>query len=579
MKKHLKINAILLSFLTSLLLFLSTAVFAQGLVEVPPMSAEGLPINAVEVYIIEGDSIRVLKDEEFRDFLAYLNLENKGLFNESVFDLKRNAIVSLDEVSDAYYKTYTQEYAGPVFVRWFINVASDKSATYLRGVLQTGKLNELPVLVESGKSKLQVFLNGGFGGFADDNAFFGAGDEFTSGNPVADRPASLGVTSWLEYFLEPGIGGIAGIGDADFYLYGAVSGLISGRIGTDIYTKGSTSFFDVERAYGGFLWTNIGRNNNGKLNVSAGRNFFQLNDGFLFSKYSGSANAGERGSVYLSSRTTFQKTVLATLSVKNWTINGFFLEPQELFPDRQTNINYTGLTAGYNDEKMLDANITVFQRTGGVGAYSLPENQSLEKKGLWVINPKLWLTNILNTGLFFKSEYAYETKSNMQANAWYVGGGIKKNEWKFKPSLYYRYAFMQGDDPETQTYERFDPILTGGLGNWVQGLNYRKVIGTGNIISHRIELVGYLSDKLRVSADAFFLRAHELNNRGGLAPISELTSRDFGQEYSLTMQYNVNRNFLLLSVISGANPGDAFRNNLAGIQPWRTYQLSLFMFL
>jgi hypothetical protein len=34
---------------------------------------------------------------------------------------------------------------------------------------------------------------------------------------------------------------------------------------------------------------------------------------------------------------------------------------------------------------------------------------------------------------------------------------------KFKPSLFYRYAFMQGDDPTTSTYERYDPLLSSGL--------------------------------------------------------------------------------------------------------------------
>lgn len=578
MSQRLKVNSIFLPILPFLLLWMPSVVIGQGLVEVPPMSAEGLPVKEVEVYVIEGDSIRMVKDKEYLDFLNYLNLENKGFFYESVYDLKNKLILSFDQVSNAYYKTYTQQFAGPVIVRWYINVMPGRQPVS-EGFLKTGELNNLPVLLESDKSKVQVFLNGGFGTFADDNAFFGEGEDFTQGNPVADQPADYGVTSWAEYFLEPGIGGIVGIGNSDIYVYGAISGLFSGRIGSDIYTEGSTTFFDFERAYAGFLWTNMGKNQNMMLNVSAGRNFFQLNDGFLFSKYSGSSNAGSRGSVYLSSRTTFQKTVLATLTANNWTFSGFFLEPQELFPDRQTNVNYTGVTAGYNNDRSLDANITVFQRTGGRGTYSLPGNETLDRKGLWVINPKLWLNNILETGLFIKSEYALETKTNMLAHAWYAGGGIRKNEWRFKPSLYYRYAFMQGDDPDTQTYERFDPILTGGLGNWVQGLNYRKVIGTGNIISHRIELVGYLSDKLRVSADAFFLKAHELNNLGGLAPISELTSEYFGEEFSLTAQYNINSNFLLLGVLSGAYPGNAFRDNLPNIQPWHTYQLSLFMFL
>jgi len=553
-------------------------VFAQGgLIEIPPISAEGLPVENIEVYVTENDSTRRVTGEEYGDFLSYFNLENKGLFNKSVYDLIRKEITGMATVARATYGVYNAQVSGQVTVRWFIALGK-KEEEPISGFFRTGQWGELPLLLETGRSKVTLFLNGGLGAFLERDAFFGAGDAFTQGNPVADDPATGGATPWLEVFLEPGIGGITALGKSDLYLYGALSGLFSARIGTDIYSEGSTIFGAFERAYAGFIWARIGKENKGKLDVSAGRNFFQLNDGFLFSRYSGSANAGDRGSAYLSSRTAFQKTVLATYTQGNWTVSGFFVEPQELFKDRQANINYTGLTVGFNDNETIDANLSAIQRTGGSGLYRLPGDQNIEKKGLWVINPKLWLVDILQTGLFLKSEFALEWKSGMRAHAWYLGGGIKKEEWLFKPSLYYRYAFMQGDDPETNTYERFDPLLTGGLGTWVQGLNFRKVIGTGNIISHRIELTGYVGDKLRLSFDAFFLKAHQLNNLGGLAPIAALQSKNFGQEYSLTGQYSFNPNYLLLAVVSGAFPGGAIRDNLPGSRPWQTFQLSLFAF-
>jgi hypothetical protein len=137
---------------------------------------------------------------------------------------------------------------------------------------------------------------------------------------------------------------------------------------------------------------------------------------------------------------------------------------------------------------------------------------------------------------------------------------------------------MQGDDPTTSTYERYDPLLSSGLGNWVQGINFRKVVGNGNFITHRIELKGSLSEKWQLALDAFFLRAHELNNLGGLAPVSNLTDRDFGQEYSLNLRYFINRHFLLQTVFSHAVPQNAITNNLPDSKSWQTLQFSLFMF-
>jgi hypothetical protein len=67
------------------------------------------------------------------------------------------------------------------------------------------------------------------------------------------------------------------------YLYGEASALLSARNTTDVYSKGSAAFFDVERLYAGLLITGVGKNKDITINSSYGRKFFQLNDGFLFS--------------------------------------------------------------------------------------------------------------------------------------------------------------------------------------------------------------------------------------------------------------------------------------------------------
>jgi len=548
------------------------------LVEIPPVQAEGLPIQLVEVYVIEDGVTRILKDGEFESFLTYFNLKNKGVFHPLDYKQTKKLILAREEVLDATYKTFNDAFYGPLTVRWYITAGEIQEEQKTKGLISTGKWSDLPMLYEDERSELTFILNGGLGAFLDYNGFFGEGAAFTQGNPIADQPADFGATYWTEAYLEPGIGGISALGNTDIYIYGALSAMFTTRIGNDIFSSGSTVFADFERAYAGFLVPRLGKNDNGKLDISLGRNFFQLNDGFLFSKFAGSANAGDRGSVYLNARTAFQKTILATFTSKNWTFRGFFVEPQELFADSQTNINYTGATVGFNDSSKYDFNLTVLQRTNGIGQYRLPDGESIDKKGLWVINPKLWFSNLFDEGLFLKSEFAYETKPGMRTHAWYIGGGIQRNDLKFKPSLYYRYAFMKGDDPNTETYERYDPLLSSGLGNWVQGINFRKVIGNGNIVSHRIELRGSLSDKWQVALDAFFLRADELNNLGGLAPVSNLTDTNFGQEYTVNLRYFLNRHFLFQGVFSHAVPQDAILNNLPDARSWQTFQFSLFMF-
>ena len=49
-------------------------------------------------------------------------------------------------------------------------------------------------------------------------------------------------------------------------------------------------------------------------------------------------------------------------------------------------------------------------------------------------------------------------------------------------------ARFTGDDPGTDTYERWDPMLSGGTGEqWVQGASHFKVVQDSNVIAHRVQ--------------------------------------------------------------------------------------------
>ena len=141
-------------------------------------------------------------------------------------------------------------------------------------------------------------MTGGAGTFNDFEAFFQHSAEFTKGSPIAKHPAPPGYASWLEADLELGVGGIIKIGKAPVYPYFGLSGMMTGSTGQDLYTNMTRGFTDFERAYLGVIFTDP--RNGFTANISAGKQSFQLNDGFLFSKYSGSANAGPRASLFLS---------------------------------------------------------------------------------------------------------------------------------------------------------------------------------------------------------------------------------------------------------------------------------------
>jgi hypothetical protein len=137
---------------------------------------------------------------------------------------------------------------------------------------------------------------------------------------------------------------------------------------------------------------------------------------------------------------------------------------------------------------------------------------------------------------------------------------------------------MSGDDATTETYERFDPLLTGTLGNWVQGLNFRKVLGNGNLVSHRVEITSWISRSMALSLDYFYLRADRLNNRGGLPPITQLKDKTLGHEVTLTLKGLVRQNLTLLAIASYAIPGEGITESFEDPTPnWLTAQLAVFI--
>lgn len=547
-------------------------------IEVNPISAEGAPIRGVAI-ILQKDGREILTDSlETTAFYNAFGLKPGSQFRQHIADLAVKRIEQEPGITKATYNVYNTEVGGPIVlvVRVFFGNERDLATPDQ----QKDKKTKFPVIAETSRGKLTFLLNGALGLYNEQNALFAQGPAFTQGNPIADNPAVTGPRFWGEFFVEPGIAGIAQLGNTKAYPYGAVSYLASGRNTSDIYSKDGTAFGGFERLYAGVLIPRLGKNKNIKIDASAGRQFFQLNDGFLFSRFSGSSNAGERGSVYLNSRTTYEMTGLLKFQVNKVTLDGFYLEPQELFKASQSNTRFLGGTVNYNNNKHIDAGVSYISVPSTKSQYNTPQGR-IPMEGMYIINPKLWVTDIASTGLFIKSEYALQrhTTADMKSNAWYIGGGIVKRQWKHSPSFFYRYAYMKGDDPNTPTYERFDAIQTGGLGNWVQGINFRKVNGDGNLISHRVEVKGYVKPNFEISVDYFFLKADNLSNIGSLAPLSTLKATDYGHEVTGTARYFIGRHYLLLGVFSWTKPGDAITRAFeTKASNWTSFQVAMFMF-
>jgi hypothetical protein len=448
------------------------------------------------------------------------------------------------------------------------------------GVLITGSASSLPVLYQDDGALLRMILNGGVGTYATSDPFFGHADLFTKGNKAAQDPAGPGTTAWAESYIEPGIGGIARLGDTSVYAYGSATYLVSASLGQDIYDSGTRSHGAWEQAYAGLLIDLPGKGN--ALNLSAGRQIYQLRQGFLVSKIPGSTNLGSLGALWLGPRLAFDRTFIAELKSGPFNAEGIILEPTE-FPGQETDTRLAGVTLGYNDGETIDAALSYLEAPRSTRPYLGPDGSVVARReGLRTISPSIWLTDLFGVdGLWMKGEFAWQTHDtiDMSAYAFALWPGYRAEHLPWKPGISYRYAHFSGDDPATATYERYDPLLSGGQNNYVPGMLLSSVLVNSNLRSHRLTLTANPSEQTGLTLEYTLHRAIELNNRGGIGPLQQLGSKDLAQEIDLIFNVSVGKNLYVQGLLGAAFPGDAIKQAVGGdASNWYAAQLSFYLF-
>jgi hypothetical protein len=449
-----------------------------------------------------------------------------------------------------------------------------------QGALVTGTVRDLPVLYRDDRSLLKAILNGGVGAYGTSNPFFGHAELFAKGNKAARHPAGPGASSWAESYIAPGIGGIFRLGDTPLYPYGSVTYLESMSWGQDIYDSGFRHHGAFEQAYAGVVYDLPGKGN--AINVSAGRQIYQLRQGFLISKIPGSTNLGALGALWLGPRLAFDETVVATLKYDAFTAEGVMLEPTE-FLGMETRTRITGATVGYNDGRIVDAAFTYLDVPRSDKAYLGPDGSVVAtREGLKTYSPSLWLTGLFGVeGLWFKGELAYQTHDqiDMGAYAYALWPGYRAEHLPWKPGISYRYTYFGGDDPATAKFERYDPLLSGGQSNYVPGMLLSSVLLNSNLVTQRITLTANPTEQLGLTLEYSSHRAITLDNRGGIGPLQILASKDLAQEVDLFCNVYIGKHLYLQGVLAAAVPGAAIKEAVGGsAKNWYAAQLSLYIF-
>lgn len=534
--------------------------------------AEGVPVGAVEVRLrrSSGDSVRDADAVATVGRLANeIEGENFSLIIVSRLIRRMEKAAAVGKVSFDLLPLG----ANAARIRFLVDAAAEAEAEVLpKGVL-TRNPADFPIIYKDERSLFTAIVAGGLGVYSDGNAWFGRPELFNRYNPLAGHLPGAS-TTWTEGSLELGGGFASQIGAAPLYAFGALTGMKTWTIGQDIYRDDTRNFDAVEKAYAGLLYADAVTRNHARLSV--GRQTFTLNDGFLVNLVKGSVNAGERGASYLGPRLANQFSVIADGRAGSWSFHAFYIDPSEL-PSLESDSTFLGANGRYaiNDNVAIDA--TVMTIPTSRSSYANPYGLTLSRKGVSTVAGHVMWRNLLADGVFLEAEGGRQWNPDYAMNAWagYATLGYIARNLPWTPSISYRYAAFSGDDPDTRTYERWDPLLSTGLGIWLQGINFGKLFTNSNLTTQRIQINLVPVEQLNVTFDYHRLHAPQLNNLGGNPALSTLSSHDIGQEFTLSARWAVSRNLYVQSIASYALPGEAL-TDVGADKPWSTLQLSLY---
>ncbi len=311
--------------------------------------------------------------------------------------------------------------------------------------------------------------------------------------------------------------------------------------------------------------------------MSVGRQTVTLNDGFLIHFVRGAANAGVRGASYIGARTANDISAVVDGRLGPWSFKAFHIDPNEL-PLVDTRSTFAGANLRYAVTPDLSVDASYIAVPRSTSTFATPDGRRLPREGLRTVAGHLrWNRAFGVEGFWLGGEVAHQTNENYPMSAWAGYGlvGYQAAHLPWSPSLSYRYAYATGDNPATQRYERFDPLLSTGLGNWLQGVVFGKITSNSNLAVHRLQFNLVPTPALNLTLEWYLLQAPELNNLGSNPAIGRLSSRDLGQEFSATARWAINRNLYLQTIASVGVPGKALRDAGAA-KGWTTLQASLY---
>jgi hypothetical protein len=532
--------------------------------------ADGAWIGRVSVRLSQSSGSEARNQAILQRVVAALRQFEGQTFNRFVFEARLAALRTRMGTGGLSYQVRDTTSGAELVVE--IDTTEDVERDQI-GALR-GRPSDFPVLLQNERAYLTAIISGGGGVYSDRQPWFGADETFLNGSPIAGvLPGTE--SSWTEGFIEYGLGGVVQINDLPLYGYAAVTGLTSTTQGPDIFRGDDREFTALEKAYAGLLW--VDPDADWSANLSIGRQNVTLNDGFLVHFVRGSANAGPRAASFIGARNANDFSTVFDWSAEQWAFKAFYIDPNEL-EFLESGSTFLGANLRFSPTPQLSFDATLLTIPSSESRFAAPGGVRLPREDLMTLaGHARWTKAFGIDGLWLESEFGHQTHPDYDLSAWAGYGlvGWRDTDGLWTPSISYRLSAFSGDDPSTTRFERWDPLLSTGLGNWLQGVNFGKVVSNSNVLVHRVQVNFAPTPRLNISFDWHRLQALESNNLGANPVLSQLASTELGDELTLTARWAMNDNLYLQSLASVALPGKALRA-VGADKPWLSLQSSLY---
>jgi hypothetical protein len=352
---------------------------------------------------------------------------------------------------------------------------------------------------------------------------------------------------WFEGYVKPALSATYTLASSS-EIYGKLSAVGERTYGSvpEAFGEDISSFYPEDLYIGWRSEKSLAVGDNA-VDFTVGRGRYRLGHGFLL--YDGAAEGGSRGGYWTNARQAFQFAAIGRFKPGHHTVEAFYLDKDEL-EENDTGSRLWGANYEFSPNDVNTFGATYMK-------WFADEARRPDRDGLNVFDIRAYTAPIRSVkDLSFEFEYASERNgAALDSNAWTAQGSYELSQVAWTPKLTYRYAFFQGDDPDTPENEAFDPLFPGfyDWGYWWQGeIAGEYFLSNSNLASHLVRV--HVTPSESLGGGLLFYR-FRLDQPGSFGP--DVTSRNVAFETDAYADWKINHNFTLSVVLAYADPEEA----------------------